>query len=377
MPRHPQPRRRRRPGSQGADVAQHARERGSITGQHHQGKHVSRSQHQGPNVTRVGKLPHQQRRGEQVQGTDQRQQRRHKARPSPDGNRGERQHTAHHDHHPDQPGHQRPRVPQGQRRERATPALSRSAAFADQGGVDGAQASHRMEGLRRRKEFRSQPARQRVPRSKPAETAFYCVAKRPTPKCVKRPPIGRLETSGHPAPVGATCRARMASAGRSRAGRVAHWSRRDRRWLHGRDDIAACFRQLTPMLSDVHSEISDVRKTMGAIPASSPVDRAGYTLDGTATHIFAPTMMVLRQEAGDEDRPWQSPQTVETWNVLELRFRSLLEGAVLAGVNATPFGWPAASLDPIPGAARRQRAGRPVCQGIRITNLQSLRFIRK
>ena len=73
-----------------------------------------------------------------------------------------------------------------------------------------------------------------------------------------------------------------------------------RRWLRGRDDIAAYFRQLTPMLSDVHSEISDVHETVwddtGVVTMWIEQD---YTLDGTPTHVSAPTTMVLRREAGE------------------------------------------------------------------------------
>jgi len=72
-----------------------------------------------------------------------------------------------------------------------------------------------------------------------------------------------------------------------------------RRWLRGRDDIAAYFRQLTPMLSDVHTEISDVSETIwGDTGVVTMWIEQGYTLDGTATHVSAPTTMVLRQEAG-------------------------------------------------------------------------------
>ena len=73
-----------------------------------------------------------------------------------------------------------------------------------------------------------------------------------------------------------------------------------RRWLRGRDDIAAYFRQLTPMLSDVHSEISDLQETIwGDTGVVTMWIEQDYTLDGTATHVSAPTTMVLRQEAGE------------------------------------------------------------------------------
>jgi steroid delta-isomerase-like uncharacterized protein len=73
-----------------------------------------------------------------------------------------------------------------------------------------------------------------------------------------------------------------------------------RRWLRGGDDIAAYFRQLTPMLSDVHSEISDVNETIwGDTGVVTMWIEQDYTLDGSATHVSAPTTMVLRNEAGE------------------------------------------------------------------------------
>ena len=73
-----------------------------------------------------------------------------------------------------------------------------------------------------------------------------------------------------------------------------------RRWIRGRDDIAAYFRQLIPTLSDVHSEISDVEKRIwGDTGVVTLWIEQDYTLDGTATHLSAPTTTVLREQAGE------------------------------------------------------------------------------
>lgn len=54
----------------------------------------------------------------------------------------------------------------------------------------------------------------------------------------------------------------------------------------------------------------------------------------------------------------------------------LHDGVVLAGVKATPFGWPPASLDPGSGRRRQATSGSP--RGFKLqpgsTNLRSLRF---
>jgi len=73
-----------------------------------------------------------------------------------------------------------------------------------------------------------------------------------------------------------------------------------RRWLRGHDEIAGYFRSLTPMLADVRTEISNYSETVwGDTGVATFWIEQDYTLEGTPTHVSAPTTTVLRREGGD------------------------------------------------------------------------------
>ena len=73
-----------------------------------------------------------------------------------------------------------------------------------------------------------------------------------------------------------------------------------RRWMRGQDDISEYFRNVTPMLADVRSEISNFSETIwGDTGVATFWIEQDYTLEGTPTHVSAPTTMVLRREGGE------------------------------------------------------------------------------
>jgi uncharacterized protein (TIGR02246 family) len=71
-----------------------------------------------------------------------------------------------------------------------------------------------------------------------------------------------------------------------------------RRWLLGREAVAAYVRQLVTAVQDVRSELRDVHElTWGDSGLVTCWLEQDYPLQGTRQHISAPTSVVLRREA--------------------------------------------------------------------------------
>lgn len=72
-----------------------------------------------------------------------------------------------------------------------------------------------------------------------------------------------------------------------------------RRWLRGTDELRAYMSQLTGMITDVRSQVSDVHEAQwgdtGVVTCWMEQD---YTLQGQSLHVSAPTTAVLRR--GDD-----------------------------------------------------------------------------
>jgi ketosteroid isomerase-like protein len=73
-----------------------------------------------------------------------------------------------------------------------------------------------------------------------------------------------------------------------------------RQWMRTADEITAYISKLRPMLSDVHSELSDVREVVwgDAGIVTCWLDQS-YTVDGKRAHVTAPTTFVFRREDGE------------------------------------------------------------------------------
>jgi ketosteroid isomerase-like protein len=72
-----------------------------------------------------------------------------------------------------------------------------------------------------------------------------------------------------------------------------------RQWMRTGDEITAYIGKLKPMLSDVHSELSDVREvTWGDAGIVTCWLEQSYTVDGERAHVSAPTTFVFRREDG-------------------------------------------------------------------------------
>lgn len=73
-----------------------------------------------------------------------------------------------------------------------------------------------------------------------------------------------------------------------------------RRWLRGRDELERYVRQMTGMVTDVHTELRDVNEHVwGDAGVLTCWFEQRYTLDGAEQHISAPTTMVFRRRDGD------------------------------------------------------------------------------
>lgn len=72
-----------------------------------------------------------------------------------------------------------------------------------------------------------------------------------------------------------------------------------RHWMRGQKEMTAYFEQLMGMVTDVHSDLVDVNESIdGDIGVLTAMLEQDYTLEGTKTHITAPTTVVLRKEGG-------------------------------------------------------------------------------
>lgn len=72
-----------------------------------------------------------------------------------------------------------------------------------------------------------------------------------------------------------------------------------RRWLRGREEVAAHVRELESAISHLHSELSDVHeRSWGDTGLVTGWLEQNYTLEGKPQHVSAPTVVALRR-AGD------------------------------------------------------------------------------
>jgi ketosteroid isomerase-like protein len=72
-----------------------------------------------------------------------------------------------------------------------------------------------------------------------------------------------------------------------------------RRWLRGRDEIAAYMRQLVPAIENVSSQLGDVQETVwGDVGLVTCWLEQDYTYQGQAQHVSSPTSAVFRREGG-------------------------------------------------------------------------------
>ena len=72
-----------------------------------------------------------------------------------------------------------------------------------------------------------------------------------------------------------------------------------RHWMRTAGEISTYFDNLKPMLSDVRSEVSDVREVVwGDAGIVTCWLEQSYAIDGEHTHVSAPTTMVFRREDG-------------------------------------------------------------------------------
>jgi ketosteroid isomerase-like protein len=70
-----------------------------------------------------------------------------------------------------------------------------------------------------------------------------------------------------------------------------------RRWMRGADALEAYFREMMPMVHDIHSTVSDVHETVhGEIGFVTCWLEQDYTLEGKPTHVSAPTTLAFRRE---------------------------------------------------------------------------------
>jgi uncharacterized protein (TIGR02246 family) len=72
-----------------------------------------------------------------------------------------------------------------------------------------------------------------------------------------------------------------------------------RRWMRGEKEVGSYVRQLTEMVSDVHSEMQDVHERVwGDCGVLTFWLEQDYTIEGDRKHISAPTTVVLRRDGG-------------------------------------------------------------------------------
>ena len=70
-----------------------------------------------------------------------------------------------------------------------------------------------------------------------------------------------------------------------------------RRWLRGREALAALIRQVGDALDALRSEVSDAHETVwGAVGLVTCWLEQDYTFRGQRQHVSAPTSAVLRRE---------------------------------------------------------------------------------
>lgn len=73
-----------------------------------------------------------------------------------------------------------------------------------------------------------------------------------------------------------------------------------RKWMRDKGEVTGYVGQLMQMVTDVHSDISDVHETewgdTGVVTLWLEQD---YTLEGERAHISAPTTCVMRRENGE------------------------------------------------------------------------------
>jgi len=73
-----------------------------------------------------------------------------------------------------------------------------------------------------------------------------------------------------------------------------------RRWLRGPDAVVDYFKTLQGQVTDVRSEITDLRETVhGSTGIVTCWLEQDYTMDGERIHVSAPTTIVLDREHGD------------------------------------------------------------------------------
>ena len=72
-----------------------------------------------------------------------------------------------------------------------------------------------------------------------------------------------------------------------------------RRWMRGTDEMKEYFDQLAGIVTDVHSDLTDVNETItGDVGVLSSWMEQDYTMGGEKVHVSAPTTVVLRREGG-------------------------------------------------------------------------------
>ena len=69
-----------------------------------------------------------------------------------------------------------------------------------------------------------------------------------------------------------------------------------RRWLRGRDEVAAHWHQGLMPVEDIRTELRDVSEaTLGEVGVLTCWIEQDYTLDGNAQHISGPTTILFRR----------------------------------------------------------------------------------
>lgn len=72
-----------------------------------------------------------------------------------------------------------------------------------------------------------------------------------------------------------------------------------RRWMRGSGEMKKYLEQLVGLVSDVSSDLVDVRETInGDVGVLTCMLEQSYTLEGNTMSITAPTTVVLRREGG-------------------------------------------------------------------------------
>ena len=70
-----------------------------------------------------------------------------------------------------------------------------------------------------------------------------------------------------------------------------------RRWMRGADALEAYFREMMPMVNEIHSMVSDVHETVqGDLGFVTCWLEQDYTLEGKPTHVSAPTTLAFRRD---------------------------------------------------------------------------------